>query len=518
MNEPTRPSTFLESTRTKPFLGVLTRIALLAGLLASNVSSAQTPADDASTSAERPTTTDAVLEAAMEQNPSLKSAILDMRRADLALRGERHRYVPTFTLQGQYRRGQRPELSPTGVTSITNRSANLTPGIEHTFPAGTTLSGEFNVDRRVQDSVFLGDLGTTWGTDATLQVVQPWLRGFGRDVGLAERRRARAEVTAAIARRNDEASRLARDVLTAYWELWRAERTVEIQKKGLEVARRALEDGRVRLEAGAIGESDLIPLQTEVARAREQLASARATRSSRRVELARLLGMESEPEQLRATDAPSTLDDLPGAERAVERAREQSHPLREQKMRIEQARADATVADDRKLPELNTTASLSISGLGREFPDSVESFGQTDGLVGLISLDLALPVVNTRRASEAQRARLAVDRAERQYESTADRIEAEVLDQLENLRSARERLRLARETAELSDQNVSYQRTRFENGAATALDVAQTLQEKREADLRVAELRVEVATRQLALRDVTGSLLEELALEEVEPE
>ncbi len=463
-----------------------------------------------------PTTPDAILEAAMAQNPSLKSAILDMRRADLALRGERYRYTPTVTLQGQYRRGQRPELSPTGVTSITNRSADVAPGMEHTFPAGTTLSGEFNVERRIQDSVFLGDLGTTWGTDATFRVVQPWLRGFGRDVGLAERRRARAEVTAAMARRNDEASRLARDVLTAYWELWRAQRTVEIQTKGLDVARRALEDGRVRLEAGAIGKSDLVPLQTEVARAREQLASARATRSSRRIELARLLGMAYEPDELRATDTPSTIDDLPGVDAAVERAREQSHSLREQRMRTEQARADAVVAEDRRLPELNTTASLSISGLGREFSDSVESFGATDGLVGLISLDLALPVVNTRRVSEARRAQLAVERAERQYESTADRIEAEVRDQLGNLRSARERLRLARETADLSDQNVSYQRTRFENGAATALDVAQTLQDKREADLRVAELRVEVATRQLALRDVTGRLLNKLALEQVE--
>ena len=226
--------------------------------------------------------------------------------------------------------------------------------------------------------------------------------------------------------------------------------------------------------------------------------------------------MAYEPDELRATDTPSTIDDLPGVDAAVERAREQSHSLREQRMRTEQARADAVVAEDRRLPELNTTASLSISGLGREFSDSVESFGATDGLVGLISLDLALPVVNTRRVSEARRAQLAVERAERQYESTADRIEAEVRDQLGNLRSARERLRLARETADLSDQNVSYQRTRFENGAATALDVAQTLQDKREADLRVAELRVEVATRQLALRDVTGRLLNKLALEQVE--
>ena len=454
------------------------------------------------------------LGAAIEQNPALKSAVIDLQRADLALRSELYRYVPTFGLEGQAQFGRRPNVSQQGIVSIESQSYRLTPSIEQTFPAGTTIRGEFNVDRSVQDSVFLGDLGTTWGTDLTFQIIQPWLRGFGRDVGLASRRAARAESRASVARRNDEASRLARDVMTGYWQLWLAQREVAIQQKALEVAGQALEDAQTRLDAGAIAQSDLIPLQTEEARIRETLASARATRTSRQVELARLLGMEREPTGLGTDADPPEARDLPQTQQAIATAREQSYTLQAQKEQIEQARADAALARDQKLARLDTTASVALAGLGRELPPAFESLAVADGIVGMLSVNLQVPIVNKARRADAERAELGVDRAQLQYESAADRVTASVLDQLENLRTARQRLELARETARLAEQNVDYQRTRFDNGAATALDVAQTLQDKREADLRVANLRVELANRRLALDDLTGTLLERLALEE----
>jgi outer membrane protein TolC len=77
---------------------------------------------------------------------------------------------------------------------------------------------------------------------------------------------------------------------------------------------------------------------------------------------------------------------------------------------------------------------------------------------------------------------------------------------------------LARETARLAGENVDYQRARFDNGAATALDVAEALQDQRDAQLQVAQLRAETATRRLALEDLTGTLLGRLTLDEVPSE
>lgn len=466
-------------------------------------------------------TPEEALEAAMEQNPSLEAAVLEMERAELAFEGELYRYVPTFTLEGLVRYGQQPNLSRTGIVSIESQTYALRPGIRHTFPAGTQISGELGGERSVQDSVFLGDLGASWGPRAEFQVLQPWLRGFGRDVGLAQRRSARARSKAAVAARDAEASRVAREVLSAYWQLWSVQQQMAIQQKALEVTGQALEDAEVRLEAGAISEAELVPLQTEEARIRETLAATQATLASRRVELARLLGMERPPEELEAGRAPDVGGqahgeaggELPGAEEAVEAAREQSYTLRQQALQIEQAEVEATVARDQVQPRLDTTASVSVSGLGRELPPALESLVVADGVVGMLSLTLEVPIVNKARRAEAERAALGVERARAQYESAEDRVTAGVLEQLENLHAARQQLELARRTAQLAEQNVEYQRDRFENGAATALDVAQTLQEQREAELRVANLRVDIAVRRLALEDLTGELLGRLALE-----
>jgi outer membrane protein TolC len=459
-----------------------------------------------------------VLTMAVEHNPSLRSAVIELERAELAFRRELYTFVPTWSVDASAQIGRRPNLSTMDIVTVESQAYEISTGLSHTFPAGTTVSGTIGVDNTLQDSPFFGDLGSTWGADIQLQVVQPWLRGFGHDTGLAARRSARAESDAAVAQRNDEASRLARDVLTAYWQVWSAQRNVTIQQEALEVADRALEDAESRLEAGAIAEADLVPLKTEAARIRETLASSRSTLVSRRIELARLLGMERQPNTLRASGTPPEPSTPPAADEAVEQARQRSYTLMQQRRQIDVAQAQAAIAQDQRLPRLDTTATLNASGLGRDLPPALDSLTGLDGIVGTFSVNLQLPVVNKSLNAQARRAQLAVDRAEAQFEATEDQVVASVQDQVDSLRTAQTRLKLARETARLAGENVDYQRARFDNGAATALDVAEALQDQREAQLQVAQLRAETATRRLALQDLTGTLLGRLTLEEVPSE
>ena len=468
----------------------------------------------AQSSETQPLSTRDALSMAAQNNPSLRSAVIELERAELAVRRELYTFVPTWSLDASAQIGRRPNLSTMDIVTVESQSYEVSTGLSHTFPAGTQVSGSVGLDNTLQDSPFFGDLGSTWGADIQLQIVQPWLRGFGHDTGLAARRSARAESDAAIARRNDEASRLARDVLTVYWQVWSARRNVAIQQDALDVARRALEDARSRLQAGAIAESDLVPLKTEAARIRETLASSRSTLTSRRIELARLMGMERRAESLRTSGDPPKPSAPPATREAVDQARQQSYTLMQQRRQIDVARAQADIAADQKLPRLDTTATLNASGLGRELPPALEGLTGLDGIVGTFSIGLQLPVVNKSLKAEAQRARLAVDRAEAQFEAAEDQVVANVQTQIDGLRTVQTRLELARETARLAGENVDYQRARFENGAATALDVAEALQDQREAQLQVAQLRTETATRRLALEDLTGTLLSRLTLED----
>jgi hypothetical protein len=86
------------------------------------------------------------------------------------------------------------------------------------------------------------DLGPGYGFDLTLTATQPFLRGFGAEIGRAEQRNAEAALASAEATRDRRATELVRDTLSAYAELWYAEESVAINVSARDLAVRQREE------------------------------------------------------------------------------------------------------------------------------------------------------------------------------------------------------------------------------------------------------------------------------------
>jgi outer membrane protein TolC len=460
-----------------------------------------------------PRTPEQVLALAMAENPDLRAAVLAWRQAKLQVISEDYQFVPYAFAELGYTSGRRPFQAPGGVQLLSSDALRFAAGINHRFRTATQVSASVEVERAAEDTVFLGDLEDSFGLGLVFQVAQPWLRGFGEDVILAELHIAEIRRDAALAERERRATELAHQVLDAYWTLWFSEQQIRINQSALQLARREMERAREQLEVGVISESELLPLKTELARLREDLVLSRATRRANQLDLARLLGDPLSGAEITPATEPPTLADAPRRADIFAEAAKRSYRLQNLQHAVEIARIQAAVAENRSLPELSTTASLRISGLGGDVPAAFEQIGGLEAITGMVNLRLELPLIDRAAEADAERADIEVEIAKANYESARDELYSRVATALNNAEAARARLELAKKTAALAERQVEVQSTLFANGATTMLDVVTAIQQRNQAQLRVARARIDILQLRLELEDASGTLLERVSAE-----
>ncbi len=443
---------------------------------------------------------------AADHSPSLKAAIVEAERARLSERAEANAWAPVLTATAGYSRDGSALQARDGV--LTTGSADeivLSTGVSKSFATGTQLAAEVGLSRWSQTGLTQGatntfDLDPGYGLTARLTAVQPLMRGLGTDFGEASLRIARIGRRAAELSRLQSASEAARDVLLAYWELWYAQAAEGIERRALALSEQKVREAELRVAAGSRAPYDLLQLRTEVASLRESLRAAEATTRRAQVELARRVGAPL-TERVVADEAEAVAAVVPDAEETlVAAAMAQAFELAQLEARVEQARIEASVAEELARPRLDSRGWVQLR-TGEDRGTDSTTFS------AFVGLDLELPLDRTEQKADAERARLAVEAAERQLQDARERVGVEAVRGLEALRAAAGRVEFAEETARLAAQSAEGQQARYEAGAATALELLLIQQEQRRAELRVARARADVATASVSLEHLTGRLL-----------
>ncbi|WP_230467771.1 TolC family protein [Lujinxingia vulgaris] len=450
-------------------------------------------------------TPDQVVELVLRQSPDLERARIEEERARELVLSEEHERTPVFSADAGYRYGQFPDLSAQGTRLIDSSALSLAGRLSHTLPIGTRVALSASLNRAVRDSVVLGDLGVAYDAGIAAEVTQPLLRGAGRDVVDAALLSARRAEELRLAQSDELTNALLYESLTTYWDLWLAQRSLEIQQGARRLAEQSLQEATVRLEAGAAAPADLIPLRIEIARAEEALLAARTRVDERSLTLSRQLGLATDTSLRARSEAPS-IPDLPESDRALERYEANSPELQRLTIALEDARQQAALARNNARPALDAVGSFQLDGLGRSTPDALAQIGRAEGYVAFVGLRLELPIINRARQADARRAELAVRAAEHDLEQARADARHTITSLLNEARAARTRAELARQTAELTRENVAAQRARFETGRGTAFEVVDALQRLQEAEERVVEADLELMRHTLALQQLTGTL------------
>jgi outer membrane protein len=474
---------------------------------------------------------DAAVDEAMTESPTLRAAVLASRSAERLVVREEGAYPFRLTLDATGSVGNTPQLSPTFTTmtrpdgtTVTvptgtglvtfpyTQSIDLGAALERALPWGMTVSARLDAIRTYRavlptaTSRDLAQIGPGYGFNLRLGVTQSLLRGFGEDVGYATLRQARADRDATDAGRDRSASALLRDVLVAYWELWFAERVVQIQEAARDVLQRQLEDARTRTGLGALAGADALSIEAQVASAESAIASAELTARTASITLARLLGRTAESLPS-ASEAPSALGPVVLASAEGDPIEEAPEVI-EARARIESARVATRIAGQSVMPVLDVGAEVQVLGLGYDdVGQTLSNFGSFTAVQFLGTLTYQTPLDDVQLQMDQARAALAVEAAEASYDAARAAAVAEARAALESDRAASRRVELSAHAVELARRALAAQEERRALGAGVLLDVLAAAQTLRQAELDLARAEVDAQEARVRWLHLRGELL-----------
>lgn len=454
---------------------------------------------------------------AVAESPSLRAAGLDVQAARWSATAEEGRYPLTFGADTGFTHSANLRTSDTEGAASVSTSDTIDAGaqISKHLRFGTDLvarvdgswqqaDGGIGVGANVATNTDT-TLGPYWGLGVRLSASQPLLRGAGTEVGEAALHVADAQRTSSEIARDRQASELVRDVVTAYWELWYASRSVEIEKDSLALAEKQRSQAQGLVDTGSSAPADLLSFETTVATRRESVLNAEVSEQQRATTLSQLLGRS--PTEWRAAAAEPRALATPTAA-SVRAAIASSPDVRDAEASLKVATLQAVAAGDANRPRLDVDGYVEARGLSTETVSP--AFGQVgtlDAVSAHVGLTLELPLDDSQRRAAVGRANLAVQSAQARLEQAQRSVEATVDNQSRSAEGARQRIGLAEATAVVAGRQVEAESARYATGASTAISVAEAQDQLRSAKLRIVRARVDLINASVQLMHLSGALL-----------
>lgn len=425
----------------------------------------------------QPLTMQDCIDIAVGNNLELRLAHLDQQSSHSAARGATGIYWPVLNFTGERTSIHYFGEFPDQTEHIINGYAGLT----ETLPLGTTLLASFNTYHTVLDPDHTDTPGSLW----TFGLTQPLLRGGWWRAGTASVRSARVNAQASDA--NLEGTRLdvVRQVKSAYYELIRQSKLIEVNQKAIDRDQQLVLESRSKLEAGLGTKRDVLSAEIVLEQDRGKLVDAQTALKEATDGLARVLGLRIglHDLQIAAQDAP--LDTVPVLEADwVAKAMQDNPLLRATQNSVESSRIDMQAAGNARLPQLDLIFNYTYSN-DPDLNEFLKDLNKIRVLVGKEPKDLdftatkgyqtfltfSYPLGNRGLGESYRQARLAHEQAQRSLEDAQRQVSLDVRSAVRALHNSVERLGILKKNIEGAQDKLEFATVNFQLGRASNMDI-----------------------------------------------
>jgi outer membrane protein len=445
---------------------------------------------------------------ALERNLDLQVALLSPALAAERLREEEGRFESSFTLSGTWAETDSP--TSTTLDSAQQKFQRVEPGVKIPLRTGGTTSISLPVTRNETNNQF-STLNPAYTSDLEFSISQPLMRGAGRrastyGITIASYDRQISEVQTKA-----EVIRQLAAVDRAYWRLYGARATLEVRLQTLELAQAQLARAERQFNAGEVAEIEVLRAQAGVAEQLDGIITAQNAVLTQQRELKRVInqpGLEIETQTLVVPSSPPDpiryeFDAGALTEAAVANRME----MLELELRLA---ADLVTADwsrNQALPLLALDYTYRVNGLGGGLSSSMTTLRDNHFEDWSVGLSGEIPLGNEQREAAVRRSLLTRLQRLATRDAREQSIEREVLDAVDQIGSAWERILAARQSVILNTRTLQAEERQFDVGETTSTDVLDAT--ARLAQARLAEINavVEYQIAQVDLAFATGTLL-----------
>lgn len=445
-----------------------------------------------------------VREATVHNNLELRTQLYAPSIARRDVDAERAKFESTFYADWT-RSGSNQFTDSVGATSD---SDSFDLGVQMPLVTGGTVN-VFSDIGRSSPSIEADGAGE-WSTGLGFSISQPLLRGAGINANTASIRIAEYNGQVTGARTKLEVTRILTDADKAYWNLYAAYRELEVRKAQYDLAVAQRDRAKRLVNNEQVAAIEVTRAESGVGSSLEQIILADALLRQRVREVKRIMNRADLPIESETLLVPATLPNPLGLELDAAHLVEDAVANRMELLEIElQLASDATeiaLARNAALPAFAFEYRYEPIGRGSHFGRSVGNIGDFEEDPYTVGLHGEIPLGNEVAKNRVARAILTRVQRLSTRENRTQSIRAEVLDALDSLHTAWQRILAARLETVLAARTYQAEQRQFDVGVRTSQDVLDA--STRLSDAQSREVSA-LAQWQIAMVDIafaTGTL------------
>lgn len=398
----------------------------------------------------------------LRDNRAIRSLYLNRIAQKFELRVAQDRYRPQLTISGRYQVSHDQDER--------YRHSDLAPVATLLTPYGTRLSLGW-----AYTQVQAREGGLSRNDGATIAVIQPLLRGAGREVASAPLRQARLSEQVNRLALKSSVSRTITQIISGYRDLLRTQEQLQIARDALQRSRQLLEVNRAMIEAGRMAAIEIVQTEAEVATQELAYEDQRNQLQASRLALLQLLAVDLQT-QVRASDDLQAQRLEVDIHKALAQAEAWQPTYLAQLIAGEQAEIGLKVARNEQLWDLSLIAG---AGQWRDRPARSGAASTWDNHVGI---QLEIPLGDLSRRQAEVQAQVDVGNQALQLAEARQQLEREVTNAVRGIDVRWRQFEIAERALQLSRRKLQIEREKLTVGRSSNFQVLSF-----ENDLRNAE-------------------------------
>jgi outer membrane protein TolC len=447
----------------------------------------------------------------LENNLDLKVQLINPSLAAERVSQQEAQFEAAFYSNITYSKTDTPTasfLDEISGSQVDYTSTNL--GVEVPLRTGGTLNFDL-ADSRAKTGSFYSVFDPSYGSDMSVSISQPLLRGAGKRANTYAIRIAEYERQITDARTKLEVIRIIADVDRVYWRLYAARRELDVRKQQYELAKTLYEQAGRFVAAGDKPQIEIIRTEAGVAQQLEAIILAENNVRDRERDLKRTLNkadldMQSPTVLIAATEPDPVRYELE-KETLLTTAMTNRMEMLELELQIAQDFDTIDYMRNQSLPLVTMDYRYNVNGLGGTRDNSFDLLFDKRFEDHRIGLQLLVPLGNEAAKSQLRQAYYQRKQRLASRDSREALIKLEVLNAIDQLEANWQRILASRQSTILDSRLFEAEKRQFELGLGTSTDVLQaqaTFAESQRAEI------LALSEYQIALVDLayaTGTLL-----------
>lgn len=445
---------------------------------------------------------------ALAHNLDLKVAVIDPAIARETVNAEEAAFEKVFTLSTSWRELDTPTASDLSSSSLSQQA--IEPGVRIPLRTGGTASIGLPIVRSEDNNSF-STLNPAYSSDLVFSISQPLLRGAGRRVATGSLRIAGYEAQASEARTKLEVIRQIAAVDRAYWRLFEARQVLEVAQQQLELAQAQRDRAKRQVDAEVLPEVELLRAESGAAERLDAILQAKSDVLQRQRELKRLINLPElavdGQEMILPTSPPDPVEYAFDSRALVAQALDERMEMLELELAIAADAVRVMLDRDATLPLLTLDYTYRVNGLGRSVNRSLDTLSDNHFEDWELGLAAEVPIGNEQARSRLRASLLQRLQRLQTREARAQSIQTEVLNAIDSLDAAWQRILAARQSVVLNTRTYQAEQRQFGVGRTTSTDVLDAAARLAEAQLAEVRALTDYQISQVDLAFATGTLL-----------